>query len=146
VVGPEERILTVGKAWRETTQTEGYINQSDVAFMRVTDQITLMLEPSSLSAMLDIERKELLRSPEGREFHCTVTGAVQVAVSYESRMKEATVSVRMPQSTLPRRCKEDGFSKHFKEFPGFSATYALRGDRLLAIEPITLRSSLIPVD
>lgn len=144
--GPEERILTVGKAWREMTQSEGFVNQADVAFMRVTDQFTLHLESGSLTGLVDIERKELLRSPDGREFHCTVSGAVKVSVKYDTLLDEARVSMHMPESTLPRKCREKGFAKHFKEFPGLSATYALRGDQLIAVEPVTLRSSLIPVD
>lgn len=146
VVGPEDRILVVAKAWREMTQTEGFLNQPDVAFMRVTDQFTLHLKPESPTALVDIHRNELLRSPDGREFHCTVKGAVRAAVSYAWRVDEPVVSVHMPEASLPRECKERGFTRPFKRFPALTATYALRGDQLVAVEPVTLRSSLLPAD
>lgn len=145
-VGPEERILAVGKAWREMTQTEGFVNQADVAFIRVTDQFTLHLQPGSSTALIDINRNELIRSPDGREFHCIVQGTVQGAVDYAWRMDEASLSLRMPSAALPRKCRERGFTRAFKQFPGINATYALRGDQLMAIEPVTLRSALLPVD
>jgi len=145
-VGPQEKILNVARAWREMTKTEGFVNQPDVAFMRVTDQFTLHLKPGSKTAIVDIERRELLRSPDGREFHCKVEGAIRSAVKYAWRLEEAAISVHMPSAALPRKCQEPGFSKAFKTFPTLSATYALRGDQLIAVEPVTLRSSLLPAD
>jgi hypothetical protein len=145
-LGPEERILSVGKAWREMTQTEGFVNQPDVAFIRVTDQFTLHLKPGSRTALVDIDRNELIRAPDGREFHCKVEGAVRSSVKYAWRMEEASVSLYMPGASLPRKCRERGFTRAFKQFPGLTATYALRGDQLIAIDPVTLRSSLLPAD
>ncbi len=145
-VSAEERIITVGKAWREMTQTEGFVNQSDVAFIRVTDKFTLHLNPGSKTALVDIRRNELIRSPNGREFHCKVQGAIRATVDFAWRMEEATVSVQMPSAALPRTCRERGFNRAFKQFPALSATYALRGDQLMAIEPRTLRSTLLPSD
>jgi len=145
-LGPEERITQVGKAWREMMQSEGYVNQPDVAFIRVNDQFTLVIKPGSRTALVDVDRTELIRSPDGREFHCKVEGAVRAAVSYAWRMEEASISVHMPTANLPRACRESGFSRPFKEVPGISATYVLRGDQLVAVEPITLRSVLLPVD
>jgi len=61
-------------------------------------------------------------------------------------MDEAVVIVRAPAASLQRRCKEPGFPLTSKRIPELNATYVLRGDRLVAIEPVTLRSSLLPVD
>ena len=145
-LGPEERIMQVGKAWREMSQTEGYVNEVDVAFIRVNDQLTLHIKPSSRTALVDVDRTELIRTPDGHEYHCKVEGAVRAAVRYEWRMEEASVSVRMPSANLPRACRERGFARPFKQIPDLVATYVLRGDQLVAVEPITLRSVLLPVD
>ncbi len=145
-VGPDDRILVVGKSWREMTQSEGFINEPDVAFMRVKDTFTLHLEPGAPTALVDVDRDELLRSPDGREFHCKVEGAIKASVSFSWRMDEAVLSVRIPEAAIPRKCKERGFTRPFKQLPALSASYALRGDQLVAIEPITLRSSLLPAD
>jgi hypothetical protein len=145
-VGPDDRILVVGKSWREMTQSEGFINEPDVAFMRVRDTFTLHLEQGASTALVDVDRDELLRSPDGREFHCKVAGAIKASVSFAWRMDEPVLSVRVPEASIPRKCKERGFTRPFKQLPALSASYALRGDQLVAIEPITLRSSLLPAD
>lgn len=144
--GPDERILVVANSWRESTQSEGYLHEPDVAYMRVKDTFTLHLEEKSLTALVDVNRVELLRNPEGREFHCKVTGAIKASVTYAWLNGEPTVAVNVPPASLPRRCKESGFSRLSKQFPALSATYALRGDQLIAIEPITLRSALLPAN
>jgi hypothetical protein len=143
---PEDRIRLVGKAWREMTQTEAYLQDRDVAWMRATDQFTLHLGQGGVSAIVDFERTELMRTPFGTEYHCTVAGSVQAALKYEWRMGEAVLTVRAPQAVLKRRCKEPGFPIATKKSPALDVTYALRGDRLVAIDPPTIRSSLLPVD
>ena len=142
----EDRIRLVGKAWREMSQTEAYLQDKDVAWMRATDQLTVHLGNGGPTGLVDIERTELMRTPYGTEYHCTVAGAVQAALKFEWRMDEAVVTVRAPAAVLQRRCREAGFPIPSKQSPAIDITYVLRGDRLVAIDPPTLRSSLLPVD
>ena len=142
----EERIRLVGTAWREMSQTEAYLEQKDVAWMRATDQFTLHLGERGLTGLVDIQRTELMRTPQGTEYHCTVAGAVQAALTFEWRMEQPIVTVRAPSAVLRRRCKEPGFPIPTKQSPALNVTYALRGDRLVAIDPPTLQSSLLPVN
>lgn len=146
VESAEDRIRLVAKAWREMNQTEAFLQTQDVAWMRATDQLTLHLPDHGPTGLVDIERTELMRTPQGNEYHCKVAGAVQAALKFEWRLGEAVVTVRTPAAVLGRRCKEPGFPIPSKQSPALDITYALRGDRLVAIEPPTLRSSLLPID
>ncbi|MBI5531104.1 MAG: hypothetical protein HY898_00210 [Deltaproteobacteria bacterium] len=142
----QERILSVGKSWQEGTRSEGYVNTADIAFLRTTDKFTLHLTSGKSTGTVDLEREELIRTPQGREYHCTVTGAVQAVVKFSWRGEEAAVAVRVPASTHPRSCRENGYPSPSKQFDAVNAIYVLRGDQLVAVEPQTLRSSLLPAD
>ncbi len=145
-ITPEERILSIGKTWQESTRSERFVSEADVAFIRAEDRFRIHLTQRSRGCLVDIERDELIRTPQGREFHCQVRGAVQAIVSYSWRVEEARMDLRMPAVALRRTCTEPGFSLATKQFDDLNATYALRGDQLVAIAPATLRSSLIPSD
>ena len=142
----EERILTIGATWGETTRTEGYVSDAEVAFIRADDRFAVHLTAHASTALVDIERTELIRTPQGREYHCKVRGAVQSIVKYAFRLDEPRVEIRIPSVALPRTCDQSGFSQPTRQFEALNATYALRGDRLLAIDPPTYRSSLLPSD
>lgn len=143
---PRARIEQVGHSWHETTLSEGFLSDPDVAFARATDTFRINLTAQRSVALVDLDREELFRTRDGRELHCRVRGAVAASVAFAWRLDEATMTIHMPASSLPRRCKESGFNRPTKRFSALDATYALRGDQLVAIQPITLRSSLIPSD
>lgn len=145
-VRAEDRILLVGTSWQEATQSKGFPGQPDIAFMQATDKMTVHLKAGARTALVDLEREELLRTPQGQEFHCTVTGAIQAAVKYAWKLEEPALVLRVPSATLRRACKEPGFPNASKAFDALNATYVLRGDRLVAIDPPTLRSALLPSD
>jgi hypothetical protein len=142
----EERILSVGRTWQESTRSEGFINDAEIAFMRATDKVSLRFEDGSRTALADVEREELIRTPAGREYHCTVSGAVKAVVKFSWRGDEAAMMVKVPASTHRRVCKETGFPRAARQFEPLNAIYVLRGDRLVAVDPPTSRSSLIPSD
>ena len=145
-VRAEDRILLVGTSWQEASQSKGFPNQADIAFMQTTERMTVHLKAGARTALVDLEADELLRSPQGREYHCTVTGSVQASVKYAWKLEEPALVLRVPAATLRRSCKEPGFPNPSKRFDALNATYVLRGDRLVAIDPPTLRSALLPSD
>jgi hypothetical protein len=145
-ITPEERILSVAKSWQEFTRAEGYLSEEDIAFMRTNDRFQLHLQSGSHTALVDIERDELIRTPQGREFHCKLRGAVQSVVHYVWTLDEARLELRMPPASVPRSCQEQGFARPSKQIDALNAVYALRGDRLLSVEPATLHSILLPAD
>jgi hypothetical protein len=142
----QEHILNVGKSWQEGTRSEGYLNTADIAFLRATEKFTLHLVSGAPTATVDLEREELIRTPQGREYHCTVAGAVQAVVKYSWRVGEAAITLRVPASTHPRACRENGYANPAKQFDAVNAVYVLRGDQLVSVEPQTFRSSLLPSD
>jgi len=142
----QERILTVGAAWQEATQTEGYPNQPEIAYLRATDRMTMRFRQGSREALVELEGDELIRTPQGREYHCKVDGAVRGTAKFAWRLEEATVAVHVPAAMLRRACREPGYPTAAKRFAALDATYVLRGDRLVAIDPPTFRSALLPSD
>lgn len=142
----EERILQVGKTWEETTLAEGYLNEPDITFLRATDRMTLQLQQGARVALATFDRKELIRTPQAREFHCKVSGVAQAAVNFAWRVNEASLTVRVPAVSLRRACNESGYPHPTRVIDQLSAVYVLRGDRLVAVDPSTLHSVLLPGD
>lgn len=142
----DDRIRIVAKSWIETSKTEAFLADPEVAWMHSDDQFLVHLGARGRTGIIDVERNEVIRLRSGSEYHCKVSGAVQASFHFAWRTEEATVTVRAPATVLERRCKERGFARLSKQVPEVNATYALRGDRLVAIDPPTLRSALIPAD
>lgn len=138
--------MVVGKNWREMHLAQAYTPTPDVAFIKTEDSFTLHLQAGSPTATVALDRKELIRTPQGREFHCNARGAIQAAVEYAWRLDEPELKLTMPGGELPRTCEEPGFPHRTKVVLPLNATYVLRGDQLIAIEPAPLRSVLNPMD
>ncbi len=141
-----DRIIAVGKSWTETNKAEGFIDDSDIAFIRTTDQFVLRLKEGSRIGLVEITREELMRTRDGREFHCEVVGVVQASLRSDWKVGEPTLRVMTPEASLRRKCREPGINRPIKQFSPIDVTYVLRGDRLIAIEPARSRSSLLPGD
>jgi hypothetical protein len=141
---PSAHVRRVASVWHEEIEEEGLPDgDPEVAFFRIHADLRVELGAEG-RAREAIERKELFRMRDGFEFHCAVKGVIDAHAQYETVRGEIHLALVNPAARLARECREPGFKKTWKDVPAGSTTFALRSDRLIAVDPPRARNILLP--
>jgi hypothetical protein len=142
---PGERVRAIARVWQETTVDQGFLegDPNGVVSFRIESRVRVELDKDG-RAREQVVRQELFRMRDGREFHCVAEGVVAGAARYRRQRDEIRVDLSNGGGKLPRRCQEPGFPVLSKDVPPAKVTFALRSERLIAVDPPHVRATLLP--
>lgn len=141
---PGAHVRRIASVWRETLEDEGLPDgDPELSFFRIRRSLRVELTDGG-GARETIERTELFKMRDGFEYHCITKGSIEGHARYQSVGGEIHVALSNELTRLPRDCREGGFKKKWKDVPAGTTTFALRSDRLIAIDPPLARSVLLP--
>lgn len=142
---PAVHVLRVASVWREIVEDEGIpAGEPEITFFRIRTEVRVELGAGG-AVREAIDRTELFRMRDGFEYHCLTRGVLPATARYEAIAGEIHVTISNVAARLPRECREPAFAKKSKDLPAGSTVFALRSDRLVAIEPARARTVLLPV-
>jgi hypothetical protein len=143
---PEKHLLRIGTLWEERSLDEGFLENDPqgISFFRVETVLKIKLEGGG-KASEAIERIELFRMRSGGEFHCEARGTVDARAVYSRAGDELRVAIENGEAALPRSCREPGFPVPGKNVSRGNTVFALRAERLVAIDPPRSRAVLLPL-
>lgn len=139
-------LLRIGAVWEERGLEEGFLEDDPqgVAFYRV-ESVSRVTFVRGGAARQAITRHELFKTKAGAEFHCESTGTVEARAAYRREGRELRVALENGEAALPRSCREPGFPVPAKRVARGTTVFALRSERLVAIDPPRSRAVLLPV-
>ncbi len=146
VEDPEAHLLRIGSVWEERGLEEGFLENDPqgIAFYRV-ESVSRVTFVRGGAARQAITRHELFKTKAGAEHHCESTGTVEARVAYRREGHELRVVLENGEAALPRSCREPGFPVPAKRVARGTTVFALRSERLVAIDPPRSRAVLLPV-
>jgi hypothetical protein len=143
---PSAPVRRVSQRWFELVEEEGFLSNDPMGVVSYEVKVNRRVElGEGAKAAESVEREELFRMTTGKEFHCKSKGALPAEVTYTWKNGEVHVLLDRGAGQLPRDCAEPGFPVPAKEVRRARTLFVLRGDRLVAIEPATARSVLLPM-
>jgi hypothetical protein len=143
---PEKQLLRIGTVWEERSVDEGFLENDPqkISFFRIETVLRVTVSPGGKVSEA-IERAELFRTRAGTEFHCAAKGVVAGRATYTRVGDEVRVALENAEASLPRECREPGFPVGGKALPRATTVFALRNERLVAIDPPLSRAVLLPL-
>jgi hypothetical protein len=143
---PEKHLLRIGKIWQERSLDEGFLENDPqgMAFFRIETLTKVTFSPGG-KAEETIARTEYFKTKSGAEFHCEAKGVVPAVVTFSRTPEEIRVSIENGEASLPRTCREPGFPVGGKQIPRGRTVFALREERLVAVDPPRSRAVLLPM-
>ena len=134
-----------GKGWVLAAEDQGVL-QGDplgVVSFRVREE-TVFSFARGAEPHRTVARDEVFAMASGAELHCTVEGSLPLAARAFWKGREVWVTLESAGGRLPRRCTGGAFPAKVRDVGAWSAVYVLRDDRLVPVEPPTVRDVLLP--
>lgn len=142
---PGVHVRRIAKVWREIIDEEGIpSSEPEISLFRIRTEMRVELGEGGVVREA-IDRTELFRMRDGFEYHCVTRGVVPATAHYDNVLGEIRVTISNAAARIPRECREPAFAKKSKDLTAGSTVFALRSDRLVAIEPARARTVLLPV-
>lgn len=147
-VGREDAVVhlsRIGKTWARLVDDQGILRDdpNGVVSFHVREEMAFVVvgkgEPHR-----SIAREETFALAGGGEARCRVDGVLPLVVRAYWHEREVRVAFDSPGGRLPRRCSHGVFPVKTRDVGRWTAVYALRDDRLVPLEPPTLREPLLP--
>jgi hypothetical protein len=142
---PADAVLRIGTTWESRGQDKGFRSQpSPVAMFESVISDRLRFAEGGRSAREALKVEESFRMQDGATFHCGYQIEIAVQVQFGRRNGDPAVQIDRPETSVPRQCDAPGFPEQTLTMPPSSARFVLKGDQLVAFEPVTERRTFIP--
>ena len=142
---PLEHLARIGKVWARMIEDQGVLQRDPLGVVSFTvhEEMTFILSGQGAPKRA-IARDEVFVLATGEEAHCKVEGSLPLVVRAFWKDREVRVALESAGGRLPRRCTQGALPAKQRDVGAWSAVYALRDDRLVPLEPPTLREALLP--
>ncbi len=141
----EDEILRVSRSWVAELDDTGFRTPpSPIRSITRRTQSTLTFTRGVRTASESLAVDETFRIADGSLYRCQAQASLAVAVLFGDHAGEAAVEVRRPALSLARTCDRPGLPEPTLAIGATGARFALRGDRLVPIEPPAEKRSYLP--
>lgn len=145
---PRTEILRIGHTWRALAADKGFRSEpSPIGVFQAQTRSIITFPKNGAEAVEQVYVRESFSMRDGKRYNCLAEGSRTDTLRFARRPStgNAAVELSQPELQLVRQCHPAGFPNGTLTLPARTARFGLRGDQLIAYEPVIDTRIYIPI-